>query len=109
MEKRKVISKRDLRVIAELGRAYALAGNIDKAKENLDILNELSTKRRNHPAYYFSAIILVALEENDKALDNLEKSYQIREFLFPWVKVDQRLDPIKANPRFVELSSKLNY
>ncbi|MEN8192138.1 MAG: protein kinase [Bacteroidota bacterium] len=109
LEKRWEMSKRDIRVIGELSRAYALSKQRDKAERTLKELNELSMNRQGHQAYYLSAVTHTALGEKEKALDYLEKSYETREWFFPFVKVDQRLDSLHSYPKFEEIVSNLNY
>jgi len=109
LTKRWKLSKDDLRVIAGLGRAYALSGQIDSAKQKLKELNEYGMNRNGKPEYYMSAIIQTALGDKDAALSSLEKSYEHREWPFPWIKVEQRFDPLRSDLRFEQLEHHLNF
>ncbi|MEO6051350.1 MAG: protein kinase [Pyrinomonadaceae bacterium] len=52
---------------------------------------------------YVVATFYVRLGEHDKALDILEKSYEVRSFDLVQLKVDPRLDPLRDDPRFQDL------
>jgi hypothetical protein len=54
------------------------------------------------PPYYF-ALIHGALGEKDEAFEYLEKAYETRDGNLPMLKVDQRLDGLRGDPRFADL------
>ena len=109
LEKRGEISKNNSRLIAELGYAYALSGQTDKAQQMIKELNELGMSRQGHPYYYLSAIIQSAFGDKDEALKLLKKAYEHRDWIFPWIKVDQRLDPLRSDPRFDQITKRLKF
>jgi hypothetical protein len=41
--------------------------------------------------------------EKDRAIAELNKSYEKREYYLCYLKVDQRFDPLRSDPRFVDL------
>ena len=43
------------------------------------------------------------LGENDNAFAELNKAYTNREYFLVWLKVDPRLDSLRADPRFGDL------
>jgi TolB-like protein/Tfp pilus assembly protein PilF len=88
-----------------LARAYALAGRKAEARKVLRELRQLS-EGAYVPPYYLAAVH-VALGENEQALTWLEKAYRERDTYLPWLKVDEALDPLRADPRFHELLSRL--
>ena len=49
------------------------------------------------------ATFYAALDENDKAFAELNKSYENRENIMSQLKVDPRLDSLRDDPRFQEL------
>ena len=90
---------------AELGHAYAIAGETTQA---LDILNELKGgSTQTHISSYDIAIIYVGLGRKDQALEALENAYQERSEWLRYVKVDPRLDPLRSDPRFEKLANQI--
>jgi TolB-like protein/DNA-binding winged helix-turn-helix (wHTH) protein/Tfp pilus assembly protein PilF len=93
------ISRDDPEMKAQLAHAYALSG---RRNEALKLLKELEDESRpEHVSPYFVAVVYTALEENDRALDWLEKTCQAREM--PPIEVEPRFDNLRSNPRFKEL------
>lgn len=87
--------------VAALGRAQALAGNRELALRIVNDLQDQSKHRYVLPDGLAS--IYAALGENDQALAQLEKAYADRTDAIPLLKVDPRLDPLRADPRFAAL------
>jgi tetratricopeptide (TPR) repeat protein len=93
-------------VLALLGHAYAATGNRTEALKTLDQLKELS-KQRDVTAYSF-AIVYLGLGDKEEALRWLQKSYQDRAgYNIVSIKVDPFLDPLRGEPRFEELVTKV--
>ncbi|MFC2083960.1 protein kinase [Bacteroidota bacterium] len=109
LEKRISISNNDARLMAELAYAYALSDQRDKAEEILEKLNERGAKRLGRPYYYLSAFIQVAFGNKDEAFRLLEKSFEHKEFLYPWLPTDPRFDAIKSDPRYQQLLEYLDF
>ena len=109
LEKRRALSKNDPRLLAELAYSYSLSGKEDQAKMLMKEFNNIGAKIQGHPYYFLSAIVLGGLGDKDKALDYLMKSYNAKEWFFPWVKVDPRLDVLKSNPKFDKIIAELNF
>jgi TolB-like protein len=63
----------------------------------------------NRKSRYIVATYHVELGEKDKALTELEKAYEDREFFMILLKVDPRLDPLRSDPRFAELMRKVGF
>jgi TolB-like protein/Tfp pilus assembly protein PilF/tRNA A-37 threonylcarbamoyl transferase component Bud32 len=91
--------------IVGLARAYALAGRKAEAHKVLQELRQLS-KGAYLPPCYFAAVD-VALGENEQAFTWLEKAYRERDTYLTWLKVDEALDPLRPDPRFHELLSRV--
>jgi hypothetical protein len=96
----------DPRVLAFIGHAMASMGRDTEARAILAQLTAAS-KTRYISGYSF-AVIHLALREKDQALDWLEKD--AREgtgFEINFIKVDPYLDPLRGDPRFEALVSKI--
>lgn len=54
------------------------------------------------------ALMELGLENKEKAIDRLERSYHAKETgIITYIKVDQMLDPLRGNPRFEALANKI--
>ena len=98
-------SGNDLLRATGLARAYALAGKTAKAREVLVTLRSESQRRYVPP--YFLAMLHVALGEKDEAFTWLEKGYAVRDANLTWLKVDDAFDPLRSDPRFRSLLSRI--
>jgi TolB-like protein/lipoprotein NlpI len=93
----------DPMVIALLAQGYAKTGQRDKAWELLSQLEQLASRRYVGPFTF--ALVHLALGENEKAIDDLE-----RERADPFIvgiKVEPLLDPLRGDPRFERLVAKV--
>jgi TolB-like protein/DNA-binding winged helix-turn-helix (wHTH) protein/Flp pilus assembly protein TadD len=100
----------DSEVSINVGRAgyvYARAGQIDKARDVLRRLAELSQRR------YVSAVDLafvhVGLGNTDGALAMLERGLEERAHQMVYLKIDPRFDPLRSDPRFQRLLRAVNF
>jgi adenylate cyclase len=84
---------------------YALTGDHVKAKELLDSTLKI---KGIWLSPYRIAQAYTALGDFDKALDQLDKSYEIRDLHLFWIKVDPGFVPIRDKPRFIQLMKKMN-
>jgi pentatricopeptide repeat protein len=85
--------------------AYAQAG---RRRDALRLLDEL--KRRKQTGYVPSAAFTFAylgLRENDEVLVWLEQGYKEQSNLLQTLKVFPFFDPIRADPRFVDLLKRV--
>jgi hypothetical protein len=53
-------------------------------------------------------MIYNGLGEREEALNYLEKSFQEREVLISFIKIDTRWDEFRAAPRFIEIIKRMN-
>jgi serine/threonine-protein kinase len=88
-------------LLASLGRAYALAGQPDKAQTVLAELREMAKRRYVSP--YLLAVVYAGLGDRDQTFAWLEKAYQDRSFFLIWLKVEPRFDDLRDDPRFGDL------
>lgn len=82
--------------------AYARAGARAEAQR---IVKQLEARARtSYVEPSDIALVYVALGQNDEAFAWLQKAYAQRsEALLCWIKVDPRVDALRADPRFAEL------
>jgi TolB-like protein/Tfp pilus assembly protein PilF len=93
--------------LAMLGQAYARNGQKEEARKVLARLNDEAKSR--YVAPYAVALILVALGEKERALDELEQAYRegAGDYLLILIKVDPLLDDLRGNPRFEAIVQKV--
>ena len=108
LEKAASLSGRGTVQIAELAHACAVAGKRQRA---LKILNELLRERleKGYVSSYRVALVYVGLGEQDQALAWLKRAYDERSWWLGFLKVDPRLDPLRADPRFQDLLRRMNF
>jgi tetratricopeptide (TPR) repeat protein len=97
--------KGNLIVEADLAHAYAIAGKEGEARKILAKLRSLSSQQYVNP--YEIGLINVGLGEKDQAFRALGEALRDRSDLMIYLKLDPRMDPIRADPRFTELVSKV--
>jgi len=93
--------------LAELGRAYALAGRRADARKILRELEKVS--RTAHVSPFVFAQIHAALGEKDLAFEWLRKCQRERSTgLAVWAKVGPVLDPLRSDSRYDQLLRDMN-
>jgi TolB-like protein/Flp pilus assembly protein TadD len=93
------------RMQAALGRTLALSGKRQDALRIVQDLHDLAGKRYVSP--FELASLHFAVGQKDEGFQWLAKAFQDRCFELISLKVDPRLDSIKADPRFIALFSQL--
>jgi TolB-like protein/Tfp pilus assembly protein PilF len=88
-----------------LAEAYALAGNPEQARSILADLKEL--EKENFVPPFYIALIHTVLGENDAAFEYLEKAYEMRDSSLPLIKVDERLNLLRSDPRLKDLMLRI--
>jgi tetratricopeptide (TPR) repeat protein len=89
-----------------LGYAYAKNGERDKAQAIFAELNQMSSQRFVSP--FDTAVIYLGLGDKPRALDGLEQAYKVRSQWLTFLKVDRIFDPLRSDPRFIELLKKVH-
>ena len=56
---------------------------------------------------FCTAIIYLGLGDHQRALGGLERAYEVRSLWMPLLKVDKVYDPLRSDPRFIELLKKV--
>lgn len=91
--------------VAALGQAYAMAGKRQEAEK---ILQALSVKAKTvYVSPFDIATIYAALGEKDEAFIWLDKAVDERSTFLPYAKWEQRLDPLRSDPRFKNLLHRI--
>src|SRR6266403_2882550 len=87
------------------GYAYAKTGRRDKAEDAIKKLRDLE-KTEPVDSYTF-AMLYVGLGDKDKAIIELEKSFNERGYYVPLLSVDPLMDPLRDDPRFAALIKRV--
>src|SRR6266704_3325813 len=93
-------------VLGLLAQGYAKLGKRDEALKTLEQLQRIATQ--HYVWNYTFALVHIALGQNDKAIDYLERDYRDHaDYELALIKVDPMLDPLRGDPRFEALVSKV--
>ena len=90
---------------AALAQTYASAGRREEPLRILEDLKELAKQR--YVAACFLAGIHLGLEEHDRAMDYLEKSFEEHSHWLIYLHTDPAVDGLRENPRFQALLSRI--
>ena len=106
--------------VEEFARHYELIGEPETAallRESFakggwqGYLRTMTGEKR--PTRYFfpfhAAVYYVELGDKDRALVELNKTYEDRLFYIAWMRTDPLLDPLRDDPRFQELLKKVGF
>ena len=93
--------------LTEMAYSLAVAGRRNEARQILRRLEGRSTSVFV-PAYNF-AIIHIALNEEEVAMRYMQQAYENRDWALLVLAVEPRLDPLRRDPRFQEISAKLKF
>ena len=104
---RKEVERPGLRTIKKLTLAYACAASGNK-EEASGILWELEPKlATEHRLALLAALPFTALDSKDRAFEQLERAYQLREPGLLFLKVAPWADPLRSDPRYGPMVEKL--
>jgi len=92
-------------VMGVLVRAYAHAGRRADAVRLLGELKRLQQKTYVPSAAFINAYL--GLDDNEQALNWLDKAYQERSNILQLIKVHPYFDPLRDDPRFKDLVHKI--
>ena len=94
-------------VAASLGDVFARSGDAQSAWDIIDHLDEEAKTRYVCP--YEVGVIYVGLSEQDEAFGRLDQACDDRSDCIPWLQADERLDPIRPDPRFDALLRRAGF
>ena len=100
-EKTIALSDRYPIILSTLGHAYGLSGRKNEARQILRELLEIRKHKYINP--HSVALVYVGLGEREQAFEWLERAYQDRSYSMVFLKVNTELDPLRNDPRFVDL------
>jgi eukaryotic-like serine/threonine-protein kinase len=104
---RREVERPGLRTIKKLTLAYASAASGNGEEAN-GILWELEPKlAAENRLALLSAIVFTALDAKDRAFEQLERAYQLREPGLLFLKVAPWADPLRSDPRYGAFVEKL--
>lgn len=92
--------------LGALGYAYGASGERIQATRSLEQLVQLS-KHAYVPPYQI-AVVYVGLGEKDLAFDWLRRAFADRSFELLFLKIDERMDAVRSDPRFSDLVRRMN-
>jgi len=96
---------RPSQALSLLGHAYATSGRQVEALKVLDELSDMS--KHEYVSPYDLSIIYVGLGDKNRAIEQLNKAYEDRAGWIIYLNVEPVFDPIRSDPRFVELVRRL--
>lgn len=91
----------DPRLSPDLAYIDALIGKKDESRRILRRLLDLATRYTVQPGHI--ALVFIALNQHEQALEWLEKAYRQHSPMMIWLKVDPRFDPLRRDPGFENL------
>ena len=105
LTKAKELSGGNAEPVSTIGCAWAMAGDVAKARAVLKELRSLSGQRYVPPTNV--AVLCYAVGEKDEAFVWLEKAYQDHDVRLCRLKVDRKWDSMRSDPRFVEMLKRI--
>lgn len=91
--------------LGHLGNVYARAGRVDDAMSMIGQLED--TVKNEGVGRYEIALVYAGLGNKTEAFKWLEESYRTRDEGISYIKVDPCLDPLRGDPRFNDLLSRM--
>ena len=104
-QKARSIDNNSPEILMDLGRAYGLKGERAEAER---VLKELQTRSKTgYVAPFQIAMVYLGLNDKDKTFEYLEEAFKARSWYMTWLKVEPALDPLRSDPRFVDLITRV--
>jgi TolB-like protein/Tfp pilus assembly protein PilF/DNA-binding XRE family transcriptional regulator len=92
--------------IAALGHLYGIVGKTDQARSIFDELTARAS--RSYVPAYDLALVCAGLGWRDQALGYLSQAHKERSGWMTYINVDPRLDPLRDDPRFIDLLHRVH-
>jgi adenylate cyclase len=100
-------SRNKIKMMISLAQIYAASGNNKEAKKIIE--DGQIQKKIGSNDNRGIALVYAALGENDLAFEWLEKSYKNHEESLCSLKIDQKIDNLRSDPRFNNMLKQLNF
>jgi len=104
-ERALVLDGMDQQKATGFSRAYA-RGGLSGARQWA--LEQMRPGGSEYVTPYGAAVLCAGLGERDQAFHWLEESYRRHDASLRWIKVDPKLDPLRSDPRFNNLLTRLH-
>ena len=105
LEQARALAPDDPLILADLAYCYAKSERLDEARSLLSQLEEQA--RRSYVSPMSFALIHVGLGQVEEAFTWLERAYETRAFLLPFIGVDLTYAPLRSDPRFADLLRRM--
>jgi tetratricopeptide (TPR) repeat protein len=92
-------------IVADLGYVDALLGKRPEAEKIIQELKERTAREYIDPVLI--AYIYIALGDKDEAFAWMDKAYRERSGMICWLQIEPKFDPLRSDPRFVELVRRM--
>jgi TolB-like protein/Tfp pilus assembly protein PilF/DNA-binding XRE family transcriptional regulator len=92
--------------IAALGHLYGIVGKTGQARSIFDELTARAS--RSYVPAYDLALVCAGLGWRDQAMGYLSQAHQERSGWMTYINVDPRLDPLRDDPRFMDLLHRVH-
>ena len=100
-----VLKKED--IAALISKTFEESGYIRAITQLLDVLPERSIGFLTN--LYYKSNLFALIGDKDKAFEFLENSYEQRNVLMPFLKVEPMYDSLRSDPHFQDLLDRINY
>ncbi len=94
-------------VSAWLAYAYGASGNRERALAEVDDLRAMSLDGNITP--FDNALVALGVGDDARAVSLLEQAYAMDSQWLGWLKNDRIFDPLRSDPRFIELMKKMGF
>ncbi|HXE91194.1 MAG TPA: protein kinase [Terriglobales bacterium] len=106
-ERAQSLAPGSLNIKASLGHAYAVQGDVGKAKQIIAELKDQS--RQKYVSSYQVALVFAGLGQKKEALDWLERAYNERSTPVAYARMDPRLASLRSDARFQDLLRRMKF
>ena len=83
--------------------------SVGKKQDAVKLFSVIDTMRSVYIPPAAKALILYSLGDANKGFEWLNRSYNERDFLLAFLKVDPLWDPLRSDPRFQNIMQKMNF